>query len=87
MPSTEKAEDFQNLFTMVDVGFRLLQLCEGSGVCEHELLLSAVATALGPPCENLHFTVSQFPGPLERVGATQRTRRLGELRSITCVTL
>ena len=82
MPSTELPKDFQNLFTVFDVGFRLHYLREESGVCQHELLLGAVATAIGPACENLDFTVSEFPGPLEREGATQRSRWLGELRSV-----
>ena len=83
MPSTEKPKYFHNLFTVLDVGFRLHQLREGSGVCEDELLLGAVATAVGPACENLDFTVSQLPGPLEREGAAPRSRWLGELRSVT----
>ena len=32
-PQAEKPEDLQDLFTSVDVAFRLLQLREGRGVC------------------------------------------------------
>ena len=82
MPSTEKPKHIHNLPTVLDVGFRLNQLREGSGVCEDELLLGAVATAVGPACENLDFAVSRLPGPLGCEGAAPRSRWLGELRSV-----
>ena len=81
-PQAQKPEDLQDLFTSVDVAFRLLQLRKGRGVCEHEFLRSGVATAVGPRCEYQDFAVSEFPGPLERVRAAQRSHALGELRSV-----
>ena len=67
MPPAEKPEDVQDLFTSVDVVFRLLQLREGRGVREHEFLPGGVATAVGPRCENQDFAASESPGSLERV--------------------
>ena len=83
MPSTETPNDFEHSFAVLDVGFRLHQLCEGNGVCEDELLLDTIATAIGPACENLYFTVTQLSGPLDCERATPRSRWLGELRSVT----
>ena len=77
-----QADKLHNLLAVLDVGVRLHQLCEGNGVCEGELRIGTIATPVGPACENLDVTVPQWPGPLEREGASPRSRWLGELRSV-----